>query len=167
MDDCKIEIKLEDKPGALSQVLDIIAKNSGNLFSVNHLREKAKEGAVPVIIQFQATHSDFNAIVADLEKGGVEIDEKVIGGIEETGLVQEFILIGHVIDTDIKDTIYSICDKDVMIKSLDISLKSLKDPSSVFAEIGAKNEKSLGIAMKKLEAIAQKKKLLLIAGIQT
>ncbi len=165
MEDCKLEIKLADRPGELSKVLDIIAKNKGNLFSINHIREKAKQGAVPVIIQFQASRADFNAIVSDIEKEKIEITEKVIGGVEETGLEQEFILIGHVIDTDIKDTIYGICDKDVMIKSLDISLKSLKDPSSVFAEISAKNAKALAASMAKLEAIAKKKKLLLITGI--
>lgn len=165
MEDCKIEIKLEDKPGALSQVLDIIAKNRGNLFSVSHIRERKREGLVPVVIQFQVAQQDFQAIVADLEKARVEISEKVIGGVEEAGLTQEFILIGHVIDTDIKDTIYSICDKDVMMKSLDISLKSLKDPSSVFAEIGAKNAKAMAAAMVKLEEIAKRKKLLLITGI--
>jgi ACT domain-containing protein len=165
MEDCKIEIKLEDKPGALSQVLDIIAKNRGNLFSVSHIRERTKEGHVPVIIQFQASQADFNAIIADLEKARIEITEKAIGGAEEAGLDQEFILIGHVFDTDIRDTIHSVCGKDVMVKSLDISLKSLKDPSSVFAEIGAKNAKSMEEAMRKLEAIAKKKGLLLITGI--
>jgi len=165
MEDCKVEIKLEDKPGALSQVLDIIAKNGGNLFSVSHLRERQREGYVPVIIQFQASQADFNAIIADLEKAHIEIAEKVIGGVEEAGLEQEFILIGHVIDTDIKDTIYAVCGKDVMVKSLDISLKSLKDPSSVFAEIGAKSAKSMEEAMRKLEAVAKRKGLLLITGI--
>ena len=167
MEDCKLELKLEDKPGELSKVLDIVADNKGNLFSVSHIRERKREGYLPVIIQFQASNEDFNGIVKGLEAKGISITEKTIGGKEEAQLEQEFILIGHVIDTDIKDTIYSICNKDVMIKSLDISLKSLKDPSSVFAEIGAKNAKALDEAMKKLAVTAAKKKLLLITGIHT
>ena len=167
MEDCKLEIKLADRPGELSKVLDIIAKNKGNLFSVSHIREKKKEGSVPVVIQLEASPEGFSGIVKDLESHGIEITDKAIGGLEESQLTQEFILIGHVIDTDIKDTIYSICDKDVMVKSLDISLKSLKDPSSVFAEIGARNVKALEAAMRRLEALAKKKKLLLISGIQT
>jgi ACT domain-containing protein len=165
MEDCKLEIKLEDKPGALSHVLEVIAKNRGNLFSVSHIRERKKEGSVPVIIQFQASKQDFDAIIADLGKAKIEITEKKIGGAEEVGLEQEFILIGHVIDTDIKDTIHGICNKDVMIKSLDISLKGLSDPSSVFAEIGARNAAAMAAAMKNLEAVAKKKSLLLITGI--
>jgi len=167
MEDCKLEIKLADRPGELSKVLDIIAKNRGNLFAVSHIREGAREGRVPVVIQFQAIQVDFNSIVSDLEKAKIEISEKLVGGVEEAGVEQEFILIGHVIDTDIKDTIYGICDKDVMIKSLDISLKSLKDPSSVFTEISAKNTKAMTTSMAKLEAIAKKKKLLLITGINS
>lgn len=166
MEDCKLQISLEDKPGELSKVLDIIAKNRGNLFSVSHIREKKKDGRVPVVVTFQATDADFPKIVADLGKSGIEVTEKSIGGAEEAQLTQEFILIGHVIDTDIKDTIYGICDKDVMIKSLDISLKSLKEKSSAFAEIGARSQAALDRAMKRLEDIAKKKDLLLIVGIQ-
>jgi ACT domain-containing protein len=167
MDDCRLEIKLADKPGALSGVLDVIAKNSGNLFSISHIREKAKEGYVPVILKFAAEKETFTKIVGDIESKGIEITEKKIGGLEETRVSSEFILIGHVIDTDIRDTIHSVCDGDVMVKSLDISLKSLKDPSSVFAELAAKNKDSLSAAMNKLSQIAKKKELLLITGIQT
>jgi len=166
MEDCKLQINLEDKPGELSRVLDIIAKNKSNLFSVSHLREKMKEGRLPVIISFQATNSDFNGIILDLESGGFEINEKIIGGVEEAQVTQEFILIGHVIDTDIKDTIYSICDKDAMVRSLDINFRSLKEPSSVFAEIGAKTPEAMEIALKRLEDLARKKDLLLITGIE-
>jgi ACT domain-containing protein len=166
MEDCKLELNLTDKPGTLSQVLEIIAENRGNLFSISHLREKEKGGVLPVIITLQAKRDDFSKIAKDIEANGIEINEKRVGDIEEVHLSQEFILIGHVIDTDIRDTIYGICDKDVMVKSLDISLKSLKEPSSVFAEIGAKDKKSLEKAVKKLEKIASKKDLLLIMGIQ-
>lgn len=167
MEDCKLQINLEDKPGELSKVLDIIAKNRGNLFSVSHIREKMREGRVPVVMAFQASKTDFSAIVAELEKTGVEIAEKMVGGLEEAQLAQEFILIGHIIDTDIKDTIYAVCDKDVMVKSLDISLKSLKERSSAFAELGARNQRALDNAMRRLGDIAKKKGLLLITGIQT
>jgi len=167
MEDCKVEIKLEDKPGELSKVLDIIAKNKGNLFSVSHIRERKREGSVPVVIQFQANKEHFTNIAKALEGEGIEITGKSIGGAGESQLAQEFILIGHVIDTDIRDTIYAVCDKEVMIKSLDINLKSLKAPSSVFAEIGAKNPKALEAAMQRLGATAKKKELLLISGIQT
>ncbi len=167
MEDCKIELSLEDKPGELSKVLEAVAENRGNLFSISHIRERKKEGRVPVLIQFQAAAADFQALVRELEKEGIEVTEKAIGGAEESQVTQEFILVGHVIDTDIRDTIYEVCDKDVMIKSLDISLKSLKAPSSAFAEIGAKSPKALDAAMKNLETIARKKDLLLISKIRT
>lgn len=167
MEDCKLQLNLEDKPGELSHVLEIIAKNKANLFSVSHIREKKREGKVPVVITLQATDSGFSGIISDLEKKGIEITEKNKGGLEEAQATQEFILIGHVIDTDIKDTIYSISDKDVVIKSLDIGIKSLKEVSSVFAELAAKNQSALEDALRRLREIAKKKDLLLIEGIQT
>jgi ACT domain-containing protein len=167
MEDCKIKILLEDKPGALSKVLDIVAKNRGNLLSVSHIREKMHEGRLPVIISFESESADFSKLLSDLEKEGIQIQERIIGGMEEAQLARDFILIGHVIDTDIKDTIYSICNGTVMIKSLDISLKSLKEPSSAFAEIGAKNSQDLDRAIVKLKELAKKKDLLVITDIQT
>jgi ACT domain-containing protein len=166
MEDCKLEINLEDTPGALSQAIDIIAKNRGNLFSVSHLREQAKDSVIPVIITLQAEKEDFQRLVSELECKGVQIVEKKWGSIEDVQISQEFIRIGHVIDTDIKDTIHGICDKDVMVTSLDINLKSLKDPSSAFVELGAKSEEALEKATEKLQNIADKKGLLLIAGIE-
>jgi ACT domain-containing protein len=166
MEDCRLEIMLEDRPGALSHVLDVIAKNRGNLFSVSHLREKAKDGSIPVIITLQASAADYSKIISGLEEARIEITEKRIGAAEELQLTREFILIGHVIDRDIRDTIYKICGNDVMVKSLDISLKSLKDPSAVFAEIAAKSDASMASALKKLEKIAEEKELLLVGGIE-
>jgi ACT domain-containing protein len=166
MEDCKLEIKLKDTPGALSQVLDIIAENKGNLFSVSHLREQAKDGEIPVVITLQASKSSFSGIIADLESSGIPIKEKRIGNIEEVEFTQQFILVGHIIDTDIKDTIYKISNKEVMVKSLDMSIKSLDDPSSTFMEIGAKSQDAMDKAINTLQSIAEKKKLFLIMGIE-
>ena len=166
MEDAKLEIILEDRPGALSQVLEIIAENKGNLFSVSHLREQAKDGEIPIIITLQAEKQGFFGIVSDLESAGIEVTEKKFGETEEAEASQQFILIGHIIDTDIKDTIYSICDKDVMVKSLDMHIKSLKDPTSTFMEIGAKNQEAMDTAIGKLEKIAKEKELLLIIGTE-
>lgn len=166
MEDCKLELKLADKPGELSKVLDIVAKNKGNLFSVSHLREQMKEGSVPVVIKFQSSKENFGSLIADLEGAGIEILEKIIGGMEESQFTRQFILIGHVIDTDIKDTLYTISGKDVIVKSLEISINSFKEPSSVFAELSAKSVQALDEATKKLEAVAKKKEITLITGIQ-
>jgi ACT domain-containing protein len=125
-----------------------------------------KGGYLPVIIKLEAVSSDFNSIIKDLESNNIEVTEKEVGGVEESHVSQEFLLIGHVIDTDIQDTIYSISNKDSMIRSLDISLKSLKEPSSVFVEISARDLKSLDSAMSRLQKIAEKKKLTLITGIK-
>ena len=167
MEDCKIKILLEDKPGALSGVLDILAKNRANLFSVSHIREEMKDKKLPVIIAFEAKSSDFSKLLNNLEQEKIEVLERIIGGAEEVQLSRNFILIGHVIDSDIKDTIYSICNNSVMVKSLDINLKSLKEPSSAFAEIGAKNQADLDRAIAKLKEIAKKKDLMVITDIQT
>ncbi len=167
MEDCKIKLNLLDKPGELSRVLDVIAQNNGNLFSVNHIREVKREGYVPVVIQFQATQEDFAGVLKGLEDLGIEVLEKRIGGTWEAQRSNEFLLIGHIIDTDIRDTLYRIWGGDVIIRSLNISLKSLRDPSSAFIKISAKSQKALDDAMKKMEEIAKEKHLLLITSIET
>jgi len=164
METYKLTLKLEDKPGELSKVLNIIARNNGNMFAVSHLREKKKEGSVPVVTQLQAEEKGFRGILADLEKSGIEILEKTVGEKEEH-LSTEFVLIGHVIDTDIKDTIYALSEKNAIITNLDIRIKGLKEPSSVFVEIAAKDEASLASTVGKLRAVCKAKDLLLIEKI--
>lgn len=165
MEDCKLKLNLEDKPGALSIVLETIAKNRGNLFSVSHIREMKKDDKVPVVISFQDEEDDFNRLISDLESAGIEIIEKKIGATEQSQATTEFILIGHIIDTDIKDTIYSICSKNVMVKTLDINLKSLKEQSSAFVRIGAGGRDDLTDAIEKIKKVAEDKNLLLIPSI--
>jgi len=164
METYKLTLKLEDKPGELSKVLAIIAENKGNMFAVSHLREKKKDGYVPVVTQLQADESGFNGILADLDSRGIEILEKTTHEKEEH-LTTEFILIGHVIDTDIKDTVYSISQRSARITNLDIRMKCPKEPSSVFVEVLAKDEASLAEVIGKLRAVAKAKDLLLIEKI--
>ncbi|MBN2517671.1 MAG: hypothetical protein JXB14_02400 [Candidatus Altiarchaeota archaeon] len=166
-EDCKVTIRLEDRPGELSKILEIIAKNNGNLFSVSHLRERKKEGYLPVLIQFQAAKQGFDGIIRDLEKNNIEVYDKSIGGLKEEKLSTDFILIGHVIDTDLKDTIYKLSADGAMIKALDVGIKSLKDPSSVFVQIAAKDPSSMAKTMASLRDLCKQKKLMLIEELQT
>jgi ACT domain-containing protein len=165
MEECKLTIKLEDRPGELSKVLDIVAKNKGNLISISHLREKEKDGVVPVIVKFEATKADFESLVSALDEKEIEITDKVFGAMEHHDLVQDFLVIGHVIDTDIKDTIYGIFDKDANVRRVDIGIKGLKEPSSAFFEVSAKTSEVMEKAIEKLRATAKEKKLTLVEQI--
>ena len=167
VEDCKLVIRLEDQPGELSKILDIVAKNKGNLFSISHIRERKKEGHLPVVVQFQATKESFDGILNDLEEGEIEVYEKSIGGLKEEKLAKDFILIGHVIDMDIKDTLYKLCDDGAMVKVLDFGIKSLKDPSSVFVQMATKDSASMAKTMTSLKKICKEKKLMLIEEMQT
>ena len=160
--DCELSLRLEDEPGELAKILDIFAKNKANLVSISHLREKRVKNLVPVAIKFQSDKKSFEAIVKDLSDSSIEILEKKLNGSTEVGLVQDFILIGHVIDSDIKDTVYKLAGKDVVVKNLDIAIKSLKEPSSVFMELSASDKQSLSVAVKKLKDVAEQKNLMII-----
>jgi len=166
MQDCKLVARLEDKPGELSKILDIVARNKGNLFSIAHLREKSKDNKVPVVVKFQGTEQTFKDITADMKKAEVEITEKSFGSLEESNLLRDFILIGHVIDTDLRDTIYSLCGQGAMIKALDFSIQGLKHPSSVFVEVVANNSSSMEKTMAEMKKITKKKELLMIEQLE-
>jgi ACT domain-containing protein len=160
----KLVINLEDKPGELSKILDVLAKNKGNLFTVSHLREKKKEEFVPVVFRFEAEVNDFDGILGDLKAKAFEVMEKSVAGREEK-LFKDFVAIGHVIDTDIKDTIYGIAGEKAIVTALDINIKSLKEPSSVFIQVTAKDENALKESTKKLRKICEEKDLLLIEQV--
>jgi len=167
MPDCELTIELEDKPGELAKILEIIAKNNGNLFSVSHLREKEIGKNIPVVIKFQSDEKGFKAIEADLIAQKIKIIKKKSGDDEETNLVLDFIILGHVIDTNIKDTIYSVSDSSTMVRRLNIAIRSIEDPSAVFIQLSAKGRDALEKGVKKLKKVCMEKNLLMVPQIAT
>lgn len=101
-----VRLELVDEPGELLRALEPIADNGGNLLSIFHERGNiTPRGHIPVEVDLEATPERFETIVAALRDNGVNV---VQAGSEEYAEELVFLLIGHLVDTDLSDTLSRI-----------------------------------------------------------
>jgi len=101
-----VRLELVDEPGQLLAALHPIADNGGNLLSIYHERgNKTPRGRIPVEVDFEATQERFDEIVAALRNEGVNVMQ---AGTERYAEEVTLLLFGHLIDTDLSDTLSRI-----------------------------------------------------------
>jgi ACT domain-containing protein len=141
-----MDLELKDRPGQLIQALKPLSTFGANIMSVlHHHDQRTPRGAVPVQVIFQLTNGKLNDIITDLEKGGVRIvrvGKKLM--YEEVTVI----LIGHIVHSDMGDTIDQI------------------EPSSASLVINAVDMAQLAKALDILRRVASEKDLLVIEPIE-
>jgi ACT domain-containing protein len=101
-----VRLELVDEPGQLLAALHPIADNGGNLLSIYHERgNKTPRGRIPVEVDFEATPEHFEDIVEALRNEGVNVMQ---AGTERYAEEVTLLLFGHLIDTDLSDTLSRI-----------------------------------------------------------
>ncbi|KKF39478.1 amino acid-binding protein [Halorubrum saccharovorum] len=103
-----IRLELVDEPGELLRSLRPISENGANLLSIFHERGSVTpRGHIPVEVDLEATESQYEAIVADLQNGGINV---IQAGEERYSESLVCVLSGHIVDTDLSDTLSQIQD---------------------------------------------------------
>ncbi|QAU13135.1 amino acid-binding protein [Halorubrum sp. BOL3-1] len=101
-----VRLELVDEPGQLLAALHPIADNGGNLLSIYHERgNKTPRGRIPVEVDFEATPERFEVIVDALRTEGVNVMQ---AGTERYAEEVTILLFGHLVDTDLSDTLSRI-----------------------------------------------------------
>ncbi len=153
-------LQLKDVPGMLIRVLEPISSYGGNIISVTHSR--GEKDSVSVHISFQIRdQSSLNLIKKALQKQKMHISEiRVEGKKYYTKKSLSFILVGHVIDTDIQDTIDRINTLG-MVSDIDVVMPSPEQKSSVMMNVDI-DERVNSDFVELVEKICREKKFLLI-----
>jgi len=107
-----LRIELHDEPGELAAALEPIAERGGNLLSVFHERGSlTPAGRIPVEVDLECPASRFDAIVEALRDGGVTV---VAADEEYYGEALRVVLTGHLVDTDLSETLQALEDSEVV-----------------------------------------------------
>ncbi|GAA0236184.1 amino acid-binding protein [Haladaptatus pallidirubidus] len=125
-----IRLELVDEPGELLRALEPIAENGGNLLSIFHERGNiTPRGHIPVEVDLEATSERYNAIIDALRNAGIKV---VQAGTERYSTSITIILSGHLVDTDLSDTLTRIRNEsNTTVTDLSLSApKGTKDVSS-------------------------------------
>jgi ACT domain-containing protein len=101
-----VRLELVDEPGELLRALEPIAENGGNLLSIFHERGNVTpRGHIPVEVDVECPPGRFELIVEALRAEGINV---IQAGAERYGEEATVLLIGHLIDTDLSDTLQRI-----------------------------------------------------------
>jgi len=152
-------LELQDVPGQLVSVLEPISDFGTNLVTVIHQRDSKNErGMIPVQITLEGERDNLKQVTQKLSELNITILE--IDGI----VVKEklsTILIGHVIDTDIKDTMDKInAIKGVSVVGLDVKLEGEHESSAMIVVESDPDKKE--VVLNKIQEIADDKDLLVV-----
>lgn len=101
-----IRLELVDEPGELLRALKPISNRGGNLLSIFHERGNiTPRGHIPVEIDLEAKPDQFDTIVDSLRSAGVNV---IRAGSEQYRGELNVVLVGHLLDTDLSDTLKQI-----------------------------------------------------------
>ena len=101
-----VRLELVDRPGELLHALEPIAENGGNLLSIFHERGAiTPRGHIPVEVDLECPPDRFEEIVSALRGEGINV---IQAGAEAYGEDVVLLLIGHLVDTDLSDTLSKI-----------------------------------------------------------
>ena len=159
-----MEIELADTPGQLIKVIEPISKRGGNFLGIYHLRDRLKESnLVPVVFNFELeNYSQLNQIKNDLLEAGLNI----IRIESEVGLYYcTVILIGHVYETNIKETIDSILELGVIVRKVDSRILRPEEVSSVKISIQVDSKDKFKKVYELIDEICEKKNLFAVTEL--
>ena len=114
-------LELLDVPGQLVSVLEPISGLGANLVTVIHKRDSKNEnGKIPVQLTLEGEQESLNRVIERFEELNITIIEK--DGVINKELIST-ILIGHIVDKDVRDTTDRINSLDgVYVVGFDIKL---------------------------------------------
>jgi len=160
-----MDLELKDIPGQLVNALAPISDMGGNIVSVVHHHEKrTARGAIPIQVTFDTTGG-----LEELKYSLESRDIKIIR-VNEARLLEQrtVILVGHIIHSDIRDTIDQIDSTGYAeVVDLAMSMPGINLKSSARIAISAAGKEEAKRAMDLLRKIAKNKDLLVIEPIDT
>ncbi|MDK2790292.1 MAG: hypothetical protein PWP15_799 [Methanothermococcus sp.] len=153
-----LDLELNDTPGELLKALTPISTLGANIISVIHLREKKSNSRVPVkVVIDKVDEKLLNIIIEELEKRDI-----IVAKVNETRrkINLDVVIVGHVVDTDVRDTIDRINEIGLVI-DLDLVMPDPYKESSARMKIVIDSDK-LNELYKELDKISKEKDLLFI-----
>ncbi|MDI6730171.1 MAG: hypothetical protein QMD06_01345 [Candidatus Altarchaeum sp.] len=160
-----MKIFLKDTPGSLIRVIEPISANNANIQSIVHSHKFKENDKIPVEIVFEI--DDINSVENvknALLNEGLKISEINIEGKKYyKKKTKTIIMVGHVIDKDIRGTIDRI-NEGGLVYDLSVIMKSPDSVSACMLKIEY-DEVQEGQINETLNEICKEKGFLLISGL--
>ena len=156
-----VRLELVDEPGALLDALEPIADSGGNLLSIFHERGNlTPRGHIPVEVDLEATPERFEGIVDALRAAGINV---IQAGAERYSEAMTVVLTGHLINTDLSDTVSRIQEAtNATVTDLSLSApEGTEDASSARIRLATEQDAAQGV-LNTVREVADEKDLRVI-----
>lgn len=159
-----MDIELEDIPGQLVHALEPVSDFGGNILSVLHQRDKkTPSGRVPVQLVVEIEEKRLDKLVDWLKGKGMNVVRIGKERLKESMVV---LLIGHIVHSDMRETIDSIDSTGFAeVVKLSLSMPGVDKKSSASVTLSAIGEDELNEALTILEEATNKKDIMVISSI--
>jgi len=162
-----VDLELKDTPGQLLLALEPISRYGGNVISIIHLREeeKLRSGRVPVHFTIDVPdEASLERIINELEEQGVRVTK--LGEVTKKERIT-LLMIGHVVDTDLRDTIDRINELEgVMVSDLSLAMPHPDKESSAIVDIEVSQGVDRRKVMERIYSIAKEKNLEIVRSLE-
>ena len=161
-----MDLELQDIPGQLLLALQPLRDSKANIISVVHHRDrKTPRGMIPVRFVVDLDRTKIDTVKAQLKESGISV---VRAGEDRFIEAVSVVLVGHVLDSDLGDTINRIDSTGYAeVMDLSLSMTGVDEPSSAFLKIQATGKAEIQKALSILREVGSEKKLLVIEPIET
>ncbi len=160
-----MDLEMQDKPGQLLMALEPLREQKGNIISVLHHRDKkTPRGTIPVRVILEMDRSRLEAVKEQLQANGI-----IVVRAGEDRFLEEItvLLVGHVLDRDLGDTVHQIDSTGFAeVVDLSLSMPGIDEPSSAYLRIRATGKDEIQKAMSILRQVGVQKDLLVIEPIE-
>ncbi|NQE54668.1 hypothetical protein C5S29_13850 [ANME-1 cluster archaeon GoMg3.2] len=159
-----MDLELEDIPGQLVHALEPVSDFGGNIVSVLHQRDKkTPSGRVPVQLVVEIEEKRLDKLVDGLKGKGMNVVRIGKERLKESMVV---LLIGHIVHSDMRETIDSIDSTGFAeVVKLSLSMPGVDKKSSASVTLSAIGEDELNEALAILEEATNKKDIMVISSI--
>ncbi len=160
-----MKLEMKDSPGQLVAALKPISDVGGNIRAVIHQRDSSPHSdTIDVQVVVEIPEGRVQDLVNRMNAQGVTVTRI---GTERLIHKKSLIIIGHLVHTDLTDTVDQI-DKTgfAEVSELQLVMPAIAEPSSARILIKAANENSMDNAMDIRREVARKKELLVIESLE-
>lgn len=160
-----MKLEMKDSPGQLVAALKPISDVGGNIIAVIHQREpELDHDMLNVQIVLDLPEGRLDKLIALLKEQGVHIQRI---GKKRLLFKRTVILIGHLMHTDLSDTVDRIDSTGFAeVSDLSMSMPAVNERSSSRITIKAVSRKDMGAAIAILRTVARQKSLLLLEPLE-
>ncbi len=160
-----MKLEMKDLPGQLVTALQPISEVGGNIIAVIHHRDPRSDGqTISVQIVVEISEPRLNELITLFRDRGVKI---LRIGKDRLLYKQSVIIIGHLMHTNISDTVDRIdCTGYAEVTELDMVMPAINERSSARLSIKAVSKPDMENALDILHEVAREKNLLIIEPIE-